>query len=338
MSTAPQEFSYRRPSHYPMRTENEVVPPRSASAPTRRARVTRFFKKHWVAYLFILPAVIFLVGLLAIPITSVVVNSLYQYNLLRPDATHFVGLDNFFRAFSNPLFWNDVINGLIWTFGSVFGEFVVGLATALLLNQKVKGRAFFRAIMITPWVVPIVVAAMTWSWILNAQYGILNELLLGAGFISSPINWLGQEWTAMLAVISANVWRSFPFWTLCYLAVLQTIDQSEIEAAELDGANVLRRFWHITLPKLKGMTVILSILNFIWVFNNFDFIWLMTQGGPLNGTETLAIKTYLLAFEQYRFGQASAVAVIMMLILAVIIGLYFWFQKRDTKRTSGALQ
>lgn len=304
---------------------------------TRFDRFRRFIKKHWVAYLFILPAVLFLVGLLLIPIIDVIVNSLYRFNLLRPDANAFVGLDNFTRALSDPLFWHDVLNGLTWTFGSVFGEFVVGLTTAVLLNQKVAGRAFFRAIMITPWVVPIVVAAMTWSWILNAEYGILDVLLQKFGLISTNINWLGNQWTAMFAVINVNVWRSFPFWTLSYLAVLQTIDQAELEAAELDGAGALQRFWHITLPKLKGVTLILTILNVIWVFNNFDFIWLLTQGGPLNATETLAIKTYLLAFDQYRFGEASAVAVIMMLILALIIGLYFWVQKRKTKRMGDAL-
>ncbi|MFC0266533.1 carbohydrate ABC transporter permease [Kushneria aurantia] len=322
----------RRDSEYKSVDSAGALQPAAAARSRRGTPVMRFLKRHWISYLFVLPAVVFLVGLLLIPIVNVIVDSFFNVNLLRPDANGFVGLDNFVRAVSEPLFWSNVWNGVVWTVGSVFGEFVVGLATALLLNQQVRGRALFRAIMITPWVVPIVVAAMTWSWILNGEYGILNAILRELGIISDNVSWLGNKWTAMLAVINTNVWRSFPFWTLSYLAVLQTIDRAELEAAELDGANALQRLWYIVLPKLKGITLILSILNVIWVFNNFDFIWLMTQGGPLNATETLAIQTYLLAFEQYRFGEASAVAVIMLLMLLVAIGLYFYIQRRRARR------
>lgn len=291
----------------------------------------QFLKKHLLSYLFMMPALGFLIILLLFPIIDVFITSLHQSNLLRPDLNKFIGLDNFVEAIQDPVFWTAVKNGLVWTFGSVLGEFLIGLGTAVLLNQQIKGRAFFRAIMIIPWVVPIVVAAMTWSWILNPDYGILNVMLEKLGLIDSGINWLGNQATAMLAVINVNVWRSFPFWTVSFLAVLQTVNKSELEAAEIDGANVFKRFWHITLPKLKGISFILIVLHVIWTFNNFDFIWLLTQGGPLHSTETLAITTYILAFQEYHLGQAAAVAVIMMLILVIMMGIYFWLQNKNER-------
>jgi multiple sugar transport system permease protein len=274
----------------------------------------------------------FLVVLLLLPIINVFITSMHSTNLLTPNLNKFVGLENFITAINDPEFWGSVKNGLVWTIGSVFGEFVVGLITAVLLNQNIKGRAIFRAIMITPWVVPIVVAAMTWSWILNPDFGILNAMLEKIGLIHNGINWLGSEQTAMLSVINVNIWRSFPFWTLSFLAVLQTVNKSELEAAEIDGANMFQRFWYITFPKLKGIAFILIVLHLIWTFNNFDFIWILTQGGPLHHTETLAITTYLQAFTQYHFGQASAIAVIMMIILVLLIGIYFFIVKKQSEK------
>ncbi|MDM8099844.1 MULTISPECIES: carbohydrate ABC transporter permease [Oceanobacillus] len=289
----------------------------------------RFFKKHAIAYIFMLPAVVFLVLLLLVPIIRVFINSLYNANLLNPESDVFIGLENFKNVIQDPLFWTYAENSMVYTIGSVAGEFIVGLGIALLLNQKIKGRAFFRGVMIIPWVVPIVVAGMTWRWMLNPDYGIINVLLVNMGIIDQSINWLGNESTAMFSVIWINIWRSFPFYAISFLAVLQTINKSELEAAELDGANMFKRFWYITLPKLKGISSILIVLHLIWTFNNFDFIWILTEGGPLNATETLAIATYKEAFMTYHYGTASAISVLMVAILIAMMALYFWIQKRQ---------
>lgn len=272
--------------------------------------MVRFLKRNSIAYLFMLPALAFLLLLLLIPIINVIISSFYQSNMLMPDADRFIGIQNFITIVQDPLFWITVKNSVVYTFGSVGGEYLVGLSTALLLNQKIRGRAIFRGIMIIPWVVPIVVAGMTWKWMLNPDYGIINFFLENMGLIETGVNWLGNESTAMLSVIGVNVWRSFPFYTISFLAVLQTINKNELEAAEIDGANMFQKFWYITLPKLKGISAILIVLHLIWTFNNFDFIWILTEGGPLNATETLAITTYKEAFLKYHYGNASAVSVI----------------------------
>ncbi|MDC3418539.1 carbohydrate ABC transporter permease [Aquibacillus salsiterrae] len=293
--------------------------------------MTKFLQKHAIAYFFMLPAILFLILLLLVPIINVFINSLFESNLLTPGKEKFVGLDNFISTFQDPLFWTAIKNSIVYTFGSVGGEYVVGLTTAILLNQQIKGRAIFRGIMIIPWVVPIVVAGMTWRWMLNPDYGIINVLLMNAGVIEQGINWLGSESTAMFSVIWVNVWRSFPFYTISFLAVLQTINKNELEAAEIDGANIFQKFWNITFPKLKGISMILIVLHLIWTFNNFDFIWILTEGGPLNATETLAINTYKEAFMKYHYGTASAISVLMMSILLVMMSIYFWLQNKQAK-------
>ncbi|WP_058308602.1 carbohydrate ABC transporter permease [Gracilibacillus massiliensis] len=290
--------------------------------------MVRFFKRHTIAYVFMLPAVIFLVLLLLVPVINVFINSMYESNLLIVGDDVFVGFENFLNVIQDPLFWTTVKNSFVYTFGSVGGEYIVGLSTAILLNQKIKGRALFRGIMIIPWVVPIVVAGMTWRWMLNPEYGIVNVLLMNIGLIDQSINWLGSESTAMFSVIWINVWRSFPFYTISFLAVLQTINKSELEAAEIDGANMFQKFWKITFPKLGGISIILIVLHLIWTFNNFDFIWILTEGGPLNATETLAIATYKEAFMKYHYGSASAISVLMVVILTGMMALYFWLQNR----------
>ncbi|SFL33022.1 multiple sugar transport system permease protein [Gracilibacillus orientalis] len=288
-----------------------------------------FLKKHTIAYVFMLPAVVFLILLLLVPIINVFIKSFYESNLLIVGDDLFIGLQNFINVMQDPLFWTNVKNSIVYTFGSVGGEYVVGLGTAILLNQNIKGRAFFRGAMIIPWVVPIVVAGMTWRWMLNPDYGIINVLLMNIGILDQSINWLGSETTAMFSVIWVNVWRSFPFYTISFLAVLQTINKNELEAAEIDGANMFQKFWNITFPKLKGISIILIVLHLIWTFNNFDFIWILTEGGPLNATETLAIATYKEAFMKYHYGTASAISVLMVVILIGMMALYFWLQNKQ---------
>ncbi|MBP1931355.1 carbohydrate ABC transporter permease [Ammoniphilus resinae] len=292
-------------------------------------RPKKYIKKHGVAYLFMLPAIFFLIILFVLPFIEVFKMSFYSVNLLNPEAEAFIFLDNFISALSDPTFYQYLYQGLIWTFGSVIGEYIVGIVTAILLNQNIRGKTFFRAIIFIPWLVPIVVAAMTWRWILNPDFGIFNVMLVKVGILDESINWLGTAGTAMLAVIFVNVWRTFPFYTVTLLAGLQSIPKEILEAAEIDGAGIWQRFWYIILPSLKGVSAVIIILHVIWTFNNFDFIWLLTEGGPLHATETLAITTYLEAFEKYHFGQASALSSIMILILIGIIIAYFKVEKKQ---------
>jgi multiple sugar transport system permease protein len=193
----------------------------------------------------------------------------------------------------------------------------------LALAEKVRGRAVFRALLTVPWIVPIVVAGLTWTWMLTPDYGVVNAWLVGAGIIERPHHWLGQTETALLAVTFVNVWRSFPFYTLSLLAGLQTVPRELYEAAAIDGAGALRRFWHVTLPRLRGISLTLIVMHCIWTAINFDFIWVMTEGGPLNSSQTLPVLVYRYALQRFDVGAASVVATFMILFMASFVALRF---------------
>ncbi len=301
-------------------------------------RVTRFLRDHYVAYLFSMPAVLFLVGLLFVPMVSVFYLSFRQVNLLEPLAHGFVGFQNYIYVLTSEPFWLYVRHDMVWTFGSVIGEYIVGITTAVLLDQQIAGRAFFRGIIIVPWLVPIAVASVVWTWILDPSYGIFDYLMRQLGLMHGAVDWLGTPSLAMISVIFINVWRSFPLYTLMLLASLQAVPKDEIEASLIDGASPLQRFWTIKFPYLRLSSLVLVVLNVMWVFNNFSFIWLLTTGGPITATTTPAIEIYENAFQNFNFGYASALAVLMILLIllffAVISAAYAAWRRARRPRTS----
>jgi multiple sugar transport system permease protein len=173
--------------------------------------------------------------------------------------------------------------------------------------------------MLLPWAIPGMVAANTWKWIYNDQYGILNALLRRAGIISAPINWLGSMQLALLSVIIVNIWRGIPFFLFSVLGGLQTIDDQLYDAGKIDGANILHRFFYITLPSVMPVLAITTLLSTIWTFNDFDNIWLITGGGPLNASSVVATYTYEVAFIANRMARALAVAVSVIPFLVVLM-------------------
>lgn len=230
-----------------------------------RGRTARFMRDHYVAYLFSLPSVLFLVGMLFVPLVAVFYLSFRQVNLLLPEAHGFVGLQNYIYVLQSEPFWQYFFHDVVWTFGSVIGEYAVGLTTAVLLDQKIVGRAIFRGIIIIPWLVPIAVASVVWQWILDPSYGIFDYLLKQIGIMHTAVDWLGTPSLAMLSVVLINIWRSFPLYTIMLLASLQAVPKDEINAALIDGAGPFQRFWAIKFPYLKLASVVLVVLNVMWV-------------------------------------------------------------------------
>jgi multiple sugar transport system permease protein len=193
--------------------------------------------RYGYAYLFMLPAVLLLVGLTVWPLIRTFALSVQNVNLVRP-GSEFVGLDNFRTQLADrTLFWPAVWHSLVWTAGSVGGEYLLGLGSAALLNLPLRGRGLFRMLVLIPWTVPIVIAAMTWRWILQPEFGIANLLLVRAGILAEPIYWLGNLSTALGTTIFVNIWRSFPFYTITLLAAMQAVPKELLEAAAIDGAN-----------------------------------------------------------------------------------------------------
>ena len=193
----------------------------------------------------------------------------------------------------DPVFWLTLWNSVVWVFGSVILQFVFGFAAALLLQQAFRGRALVRTLTLLPWIIPGVVVGLIWQWLYQPNYGVINDLLIRAGWMHERVAWLSSPDTAMAAVVFTNVWRGIPFFAIMLLAGLQSVPDELYEAAHVDGAGVLSRFWHITLPLLRPIIVVATATRIIWTFNYADLIFVMTGGGPANATQITS--TYTLA-------------------------------------------
>jgi len=232
----------------------------------------------------------------------------------------FVGLENYFRLFQEPAFWNALKNGFIYCLLSIALQVFFGIGIALILNEAFKGKAFIRGLTLLPYILPTVVVALTWQWMLDGNIGIITHAADKLGF--GKVNWLETPTLAMLTVIVVSVWTWTPFVTTCFLAALQTIPLDLTDAAKVDGTTSWQRFIYITLPILKPILVIIILLRGIWMFNKFDIIWIMTKGGPLGATEHFPILTYQKAFQTYDIGGGTTVATISFLILLIIVLIY----------------
>jgi len=248
--------------------------------------------------------------------------STLRYSLLRPEEITFIGIDNFKMVLADKNFFDSLQIGLIWTFGSVIPQFLIGLGIALILNENLKGRVFFRALFISPWLFPNVAVALMWQWMFNDIYGPLNYLLTRLGIVNKPIVWLGGNLT-LFSVIIVNIWRGIPFFIIMLLAGLQSIPEQIYEASKIDGATRLQTLFRITLPLLRPIIFISLLLRIIWTFNFFDLIWILTRGGPGNATTIPPILAYTMAFLKYNFGQSAAILVLMLAILVGIVTIYF---------------
>jgi multiple sugar transport system permease protein len=266
-----------------------------------------------LAYLLLLPASLILFFVLLFPIFSTLVQSFgisfSSYNFT---------FANYTRLFSDIEFWQSLKNTIAFVAISILGDLLLGLATALLLNQAIRGKAFFRVWLMLPWMIPSVVTGATWRWMYNTTSGIINSVLLYAGLIAKPVLWLSTPSTAMLCIIVANIWRGFPYVMLILLAGLQTIPHDIYEAGAIDGTNVWKRFFYLTLPNLKKQIVIVLALTTVWEFRQIDLVMTMTGGGPGNLTDVLVTNVYKQYFQFFQFDYASAIAIVMSIFMLLV--------------------
>lgn len=311
----------------------DLKPGRSPSVaarlfPTRRRRK----RESLTAALFFAPVIGLMALLVAWPLLSVFWQSFHYVNLVNRATHGFAGFDNYINVIQDSDFLPALWNTVEWTVLSVAGEYILGLASAVALSQPVRGRAVFRGIIVIPWVIPIVVAGLNWMWLLNPDYGIVNSWLVHLGILNAPRDWVGGINTALLTVTFVNIWRSFPFYTIALLAALMAVPQDLHEAAALDGAGPIYRFRVITMPHLKAVSLVLIFIHVISTAINFDFIWVMTQGGPLNASQTLPIMIYKYAMQDFDVGQASALASMAMTLLATAFIIYFYASRKKGGR------
>ncbi len=280
-----------------------------------------------MGYLLIAPAFLALFGVIGYPLVQAFIMSLHKIILTDPGAGQpFVGLANYMTAITSPLFASALWLSVVWTAVNLVIQMVLGLAVALVLNEPFPWRGLARGIALIPWVTPSVVSVLTWRWMYDAQFGVINAALVGLGIVSRPVVWLGNTQTALWAVIAESIWKGTPFVAIMLLAALQAVPAELYDVAKVDGANAWRRLRHITLPLIMPTLIVAATLTTIFTFNNFNAIWLMTQGGPLHATETLTILVYDQAFVAYDMGQATAIGMItffILLVFVVIFGRYY---------------
>ncbi len=284
--------------------------------------------EHGFPYLLVFPAV---AGILLVILFPIAYNAWLSFHLRRLiiPQTPFVGLMNYQRVLHDPEFWSAVWVTGVWAVGSIGLSFLVGLGMALLLDLQFPGRWVFRIIFLVPWATPQIVAAMNWKWLLNDQFGLINSLLVQAGFLPQSVAWLADLRLALPVVILINVWKNYGFEMMAFLAALQSIPGVLYEAGSIDGASALQRFRYITLPLLRPIILVLIVLRSIWSINSFDMVYVLTSGGPANATQLTSLYIFKTAFER---GMFSASAAASMLIFAVVLGLALLFMRASARQ------
>ncbi|MER8772802.1 sugar ABC transporter permease [Mesorhizobium sp. M0960] len=288
-------------------------------------------RERWMAWIFVAPALLLVGALMYYPMIGTIIESLYSTSFINP-VPKFQGLAAYYKILADPIFGQVVWNSLIWTVFVVALQNVFGLLVALLLNQQMPGQGLMRSLVLLPWVLPGVVAAILWRFMYDPQLGLVNSLLISLGLIDHGTAWLAETSTAMGSIIMAAVWKGFPFSAIVYLAALQTVDQEQVEAAKIDGAGATRRLFDVVLPGIKDVIAINLLLTTILTFNYFDIIWVMTNGGPQNATAIFPTQIYELGFGQFRFGEAAVYGVFSILVLALLIMVYFGVLSRGRYR------
>ncbi|MGD8763538.1 MAG: sugar ABC transporter permease [Desulfobacteraceae bacterium] len=284
-----------------------------------------WIKDRHMWMVFVLPGVILLILVLGWPaITSI----LYSFETEKAgDAAYTFA--NYKSLLKDPFFSTTFWNTTVFVFFSVAAHMILGLTVAMVLNSALPAKPVFRVIALLPWVIPDVVAGIIWKWMFDPIYGALNDLLIKIGLLNTPIEWLSNPKLAMISAILVNLWRGFPFVMLILLAGLQSIPRHLYEAAAIDGAPKLQQFIHITLPGLKKMIVVALALDIVWEVRRFGLIQAMTQGGPGVLTEVLSTYTYKQYFKFFRFEYASAISVVMTIVLLLVSLPYIWMISQE---------
>jgi ABC-type sugar transport system permease subunit len=297
---------------------------------TERATASRAWRpspglRSLASYLYLLPALTALALWNYYPLLFLVDLSFHRLDASSP-VPSWVGLANYRELFTDPLFWRVLRNTAIYTFLTVPLSIALGLALAVALNQRIHGAGLLRTLFYTPVVLPTVAAATVGLWIFNSNYGLANYLLELIG--RSPVGWLTDSDNALWTIIGVGVWKTFGYFMLVYLAALQALPQAVLEAARLDGAGPWDRFWSITWPLLRPTTWFATVIALILSFQAFDFVNIMTQGGPSNATNLLVFYIYQHGFQYFRLGFAAASAVVMfVLVYGLSAFVSFWFNR-----------
>jgi multiple sugar transport system permease protein len=288
-------------------------------------------------YLYVLPAIVVMLIVIAYPIYYTIDLSFYKTppGLLLKDKI-FVGGDNYVAILTSAVFWRVTLNTFIWTLASTAVAFVLGYAAALALHRDFIGRAVLRAILIIPWVISAVAASYIWKWIYHSDFGIIGAVLVELGLASRPPNFIDSVATVLPSLIVVNIWREFPFAMIMMMAGLQTVPDQLLRAARVDGATAWQRFWHVTFPYLRGVSTVTILLLAVANFNSFVIPWIMTGGGPSNASHIWITHIYEIAFGRQRWGVGAAYSVLLFIILMTLGYFYVRALSGNERKDGGA--
>lgn len=289
-----------------------------------------FNQEHILGPALVAPAVLILVVLIAYPFSVGVWLSFTDKRIGVPDSGVFIGIKNFVTLFHNSIFQRTTLNTFNYAVTAVFFKLALGLLMALVLDQVKIFKNFFRGILLLPWIVPTSLSALGWLWMFDSTYSVFNRILLDWGLIQDKIIWLGRPAIAMFSLQLVNVWRGIPFFGISLLAGMQTIPQELYEAAEIDGASSWHRFWHVTFPLLIPVTAVVTLYSIVQTFADFQVVYVLTRGGPVNSTHLFATLTHQTAILAGELGKGAAVSLFMFPVLVVaVIFLLRYLQQDD---------
>ena len=304
-----------------------------AESPTVIRRRRRAWRSPLVRLTFLLPLLLYVLIFYGYPLFYSIQISLEKYDLAAEitGITSFIGLQNYVADFHDPTFQKAALNTLLFTILSIVPQFLIGLGLAVFFYRRFPLSRLLRSLFLLPWLLPLVVSSTVWKWLFNETNGVIDQVLSGLHLIPAHYSWLTTPGWALAAIIFANIWLGIPFNMVILYSGLQGIDKDLYEAARVDGASGWQRFRSITLPLLEPVIGIVLILGFIYTLKVFDLIYVMTQGGPANATQTFATWAYTLSFAQQEFGQGAAQANMILVISLVLALLYFWWSRRSTQ-------
>jgi len=281
----------------------------------------KILKDPLFGYLLITPIMVWMSAIVFFPLVRAIYNSFLNIEFIGQKGS-FIGWRNYIQILGESEFRSAFIRTLIWTGGNVVLQTILAFLAGLILDLEFKGQKFIRIWILLPWVIPVIVLAMMFRWMLDPSLGVVNYVLQKINIISSPIPFLGSVDYAMITAILVNTWRWFPFYAIMILAALQTVPMQLYEAAKIDGASSFQQYCHITLPLISPVLVVVVLICSLWAVNVFDMLWLLTMGGPGNITQTLPIFIYQKGFQEYRLSQAATAAVIFFIFLLIYGMMY----------------
>jgi multiple sugar transport system permease protein len=304
---------------------------------SRRARMARHVRQNLLAYVLILPSVVFVAAVELYPLVQGLLEGFKYHNRVQPFLTHFNGLDNYRDAARDPDVRTSLRVSVEMVVAIVAGSYLLGLIAAVVLHSRIRFGGIYRTVILVPWVIPPVVAYISWQWMLSDQGGAINEILMRLHVVDEPVLWLAKPNLAMISLIVVGIWSRVGFMMITVLAALSAIPDDLHEAAAIDGASRWRTFRHVTFPLILPVSIIATLLQAIWTFNDFALPFVLTGGGPANATTTISLLSYREAFQRFNIGYGTSLAVISTVLMLLLGAVYLRLQAQRNRYETGGV-